>query len=170
MSFPILFLDIDGVLCCHNDGVIDRSPLEELQRVCLATGARVVLSSDWRRHAFLTEKVRASLEEIGVPMLGVTPCGPHGDPVRPLEIRAWIEKHGWRGRFAVVDDRMLLREKGGHFLRGHFVRCDPKLGLDRRSADRLLDVLKGGWWVRMANVWRKPSAPHAAAHTQVKVC
>ena len=45
----LIFLDIDGVICCNNEGVLEQSKLELLRQVVDATGAKIVLSTDWRR-------------------------------------------------------------------------------------------------------------------------
>ena len=46
----IVFLDIDGVICCNQMGRLETDKLARLQRVCKLTQSRVCLSSDWRRH------------------------------------------------------------------------------------------------------------------------
>ena len=49
----LVFLDIDGVICCNRVGELEASKLAQLQRICRETGAKVVLSTDWRRQAAL---------------------------------------------------------------------------------------------------------------------
>ena len=48
---PLIFLDIDGVICCNMNGHLEEPKLQQLRRIVEATGAKVVLSTDWRRQA-----------------------------------------------------------------------------------------------------------------------
>ena len=44
MSKKVIFLDIDGVICCNNAGKLEESKLSELKRIVQATNAKVVRS------------------------------------------------------------------------------------------------------------------------------
>eukprot|EP00965_Chrysotila_dentata_P233518 6199634-Pleurochrysis_carterae.AAC.1 len=46
---PVIFLDIDGVICCNYNGHLEEPKLAQLKRIVEETGAKVVLSTDWRR-------------------------------------------------------------------------------------------------------------------------
>lgn len=83
----IIFLDIDGVLNCKKTRsrtkngytFVDNSKLELVKKIMLVTGAKVVLSSDWRydrddkryNQDFLELKER--LETKGIYFYGFTP-------------------------------------------------------------------------------------------------
>jgi hypothetical protein len=45
----LLFLDIDGVLCCKRPGVIQQNLTQNLASIVKKTGAFIILSTDWRR-------------------------------------------------------------------------------------------------------------------------
>ena len=45
----VIFLDIDGVICCNSFGRLEENKLQLLKSVVDSTGAKVVLSTDWRR-------------------------------------------------------------------------------------------------------------------------
>ena len=47
----IIFLDIDGVICMNDMSVLERPQLGLLQTVVRATGAKVVLSTNWRLYS-----------------------------------------------------------------------------------------------------------------------
>ena len=64
----IVFLDIDGVVCCNYQTRLEKKKLERVAKLTKATGAKVVLSSDWRREPprkkeLLEAKRLAKLEE-----------------------------------------------------------------------------------------------------------
>ena len=154
---PLLFLDIDGVLCIRKAHVLEPEPMTQLQRICRVTHAEIVLSSDWRRSPLLTAQATEALADIGATVTGATPCRAIRQPLRPLEIKDWIVEHDWRSPFAVVDDRALLEECGGEFLSGRFVQCDPRFGLDRRAANQLIRLLQTSRWRTLLDRWRRVS-------------
>ena len=45
----IIFLDIDGVICCNSMGRLEDKKLRILQGAAQAAGAKIVLSTDWWR-------------------------------------------------------------------------------------------------------------------------
>ena len=45
----VLFLDMDGVLVTQRPSVAEPNLVENLKYIINTTGARIVLSSDWRR-------------------------------------------------------------------------------------------------------------------------
>ena len=70
---PLIFLDIDGVICCNRVGELEASKLAQLQRICRETGAKVVLSTDWRRQAALKRQVIQALARLDMECVGATP-------------------------------------------------------------------------------------------------
>ena len=62
---PVIFLDVDGVICLNDRGELELAKLEQLARVCMATGAGVVLSSDWRRRVDLKKRAYEALDRMG---------------------------------------------------------------------------------------------------------
>lgn len=148
----LVFLDIDGVICCNAYGRLEEGKLELLKRVCTATGAKVVLSTDWRRIPQLKAQLISTLRGCGLQCVGATPCRPNWLAVRPEEIVAWMKGYAGApnaadkppiGAWVAVDDRPLLQEQGGDELRGHFVRTKLAVGLTERLAQRMIEVLNG---------------------------
>ena len=41
----LIFLDIDGVICCNSSGQLEPAKLSELQRIVRLTSAKIVLST-----------------------------------------------------------------------------------------------------------------------------
>lgn len=167
----ILFLDFDGVL----NGLETREPpspihaglflnpvlVERVNRVCEATGAKVVLSTTWRGRArypkghamhVAFEEVVEALRLAGArfEVIGGTPDLSRPDsltrdgetielwraPERRKEIAAWIEEHKPEA-FAIVDDDR------GAAIEGHFVGCDPKRGLSEEGMREAIRILGG---------------------------
>jgi hypothetical protein len=87
----LIFLDIDGVICCNMYGRLEEPKLELLKSVCQRTGAKVVLSTDWRRVPQLKVQLISTLKAYGIATIGATPCRPNWLAVRPEEIVAWIK-------------------------------------------------------------------------------
>ena len=65
----LVFLDIDGVICCNDRQQLEGDKLQNLRRICKATGAKVVLSSDWRRQMPLKQKVQRMAKQGHLPGL-----------------------------------------------------------------------------------------------------
>jgi len=111
----VLFLDIDGVLnsaesrargTTPEDAVFDPIAVARLDRIVVATGARIVVSSAWRCMNDAEAYIDGLLRERGFHhgLLDVTP--EHCDPRRGnrgREIDAWLARHAV-GRFVIVDD------------------------------------------------------------------
>lgn len=152
MSAPVLFLDVDGVLNRNNlrigpDG-FDRELVERLEGLLTLTGAKIVLSSTWRR--FVPDLITFQwwLENAGAPsadVIGATPWlagrqHPEGVLVavpRGAEIQAWLDEHPGHDTYAVVDDSA---DAGvGHSDR--FVRTRSHIGLSPLDVLQLLALL-----------------------------
>ena len=123
----VLFLDVDGVVCCNQNGQLEPDKMQQLLRITKEASAKVCLSSNWRLYEELREHLYTKLGAMGIECIGTTPDAgeaTHGEGMRPCEIGAWIRFwHEDKGRqrvtsFVAVDDRPLLQEKGGSVLRG----------------------------------------------------
>ena len=113
----IVFLDIDGVLNSRqydahrgiNDGNVDVSRLELLKQLVERTGAKIVLTSSWRRHwnscgepnDKTGEELQAVFERYGIQLYDKTP-EINGDRVK--EIKAWLDVHPDVLNFVIIDD------------------------------------------------------------------
>jgi hypothetical protein len=122
-----IFLDIDGVICCNQFGRLEDRKLQLLRGVVQQTGAKIVLSTDWRRVPKLKSQLIATLRDYGMEVIGSTPMRAPWQPVRPQEITDWLTSYNNAAvmgngepihSFVAVDDRSLLQESGGDGLRG----------------------------------------------------
>jgi len=155
---PIVFLDIDGVICCNHTGTLEEDKLQLLRRICKKTGAQVVLSSDWRRKLPLKQKVQRALERIGVRYLGCTRVITTKSQVgswtietneRPREITKWLGNRTCP--WVAIDDRDLLSETGGSLLGGHFVHTEFVSGLTPSLAEQAIAILSADRPVQTSN-------------------
>ena len=142
----VIFLDIDGVICCNMAGRLEESKLAVLNQVCKATQAKVVLSTDWRRQAQLKRQVIAALKRLDIEVIGATPMRAMFQPIRPQEIMEWYNQNHQKfgiDKWVAIDDRDLLNEMGGPELTGHMCRTHPNTGLTKRLGDVCIEILGG---------------------------
>ena len=147
-EIKLVFLDIDGVICCNGIGRLEPDKLARIGEVCKRTDAKVVLSTDWRRDAGLKAMCTDALHQHGCTVIGATRKGPPLQPIRPKEIWGWLqsyqnEKNKRVSQWVAIDDRALLMEQGGENLKGHFVGTNFATGLTDRCMERCVQVLNG---------------------------
>lgn len=150
----IVFLDIDGVLvnlAALRAGRIDNGHcrfdakcVERLNHITDATGAAIVVSSNWRRfHGDMTDVLKRN----GVTglMVGETPDlrreRPSGIQVaveRGEEIQAWLDDHLDIRSFVILDDD---RDMGN--LLPKLIQTDPVIGLTDANARKTITLLTG---------------------------
>lgn len=160
----ILFLDIDGVLNSHDFcpkamcGPIHRDKVDHLNRILVATDAKVVLSSAWRYIAHRGEANLAGLDWLlrshglhAGRLIGFTredtlmQRSPTWDGSTPWpvanergeQILDWLRFHP-AGRIAVLDDLDLGITAVGLPL----VQTNGSVGLTGSDADRVIELLK----------------------------
>ena len=123
MERPVIFLDVDGVLCTPLSFYLNRLlrlPMERqrfdpvalwwLRRLVKRTGAMLVLSSSWRDGLYYDDPwCRAILENLydrlsrnGTPLADATPFLEGCE--KGAEIMAWLAEHP-HGRYIALDDR-----------------------------------------------------------------
>ena len=142
----LLFLDLDGVICCNYHGELEADKLALVGKIVEETGCRVVLSTDWRRQPHLRTRAEETLSGYGVTCIGATPQYPMYARVRPKEILAWMaEYNGPIAAWCALDDRDLVLEEGGApaFI-NHFVLTEFATGLTEPLAQRVIDRIGRG--------------------------
>lgn len=147
----ILFLDIDGVANCErfrraafteaialvkglaDERLIDPERVARLNAIVEATGAEVVISSDWRLehpHPLMAEM----LARRGFTGTVIGETERKLSSTRAIEIRWWVQKHK-PDRYVALDDIPL-----GNHLGRHFVHV--KDGLEDRHVELAIEVLR----------------------------
>lgn len=106
-GLKVIFLDVDGVLNCYKTvekfGVfrgIEQSKVELVRRLVKETGAKIVVSSTWRKtqdhHCELLRQLN-----LGRDVIGATPVTNFS---RHEEIKLWLSKHPEVKGVVVLDD------------------------------------------------------------------
>lgn len=166
----VVFLDFDGTMNgletheppspIHKGIFLNPVLVERVNRICEATGAKVVLSTKWRdredRYPKGHEKyvsfegVITALQLVGArfEVVGKTPNLTRSDTItrdgdttvlerhrpRHMEIAAWVAEHKPEA-FVILDDDRRAE------IAGHFVWCDPKRGLSEEGAREAIRIL-----------------------------
>src|SRR6202007_2799386 len=110
----VLFLDVDGVLNCSTTiGVTgDADKCELVRKIITETGAKIVVSSTWRknrelmRHLFrnLGRKMRDEMEGCTPVLDSRRPSGIWQATTRGEEIMAFVAKSPHIKKFVILDD------------------------------------------------------------------
>ncbi len=166
----VIFLDMDGVLnndtflddACRREphvmpmnrwpgGHIDPTNVLELDRLVVATGARLVLSSAWRGHIELVE-LHTLLADRGysgrdfysqTPRLYNENMSDHTHIIRGREIQAWLDQP----HPLSIESYVVLDDMGPHEFSNlppaRLVQTDPLVGLTAANVKRAIRVLNG---------------------------
>lgn len=133
----VIFLDVDGVLNTLftrvrlDNGVVfvEDKFLLFLKEMCDKTGAKIVLTSSWRKGWFDLDKgksntndaldfiaLRDKLLEFGIELFDKTPC--ILDSQRGLEIKQWFEDNNnlCVESFVILDDMAIVRPFNRFFM------------------------------------------------------
>jgi hypothetical protein len=123
----VIFLDIDGVLNCSVEktrdvvtdpdrygSTINEALMSRLNRLIKETGAKVVISSTWRK-LYTQEEITKLFDVVGFEgeIIGMTGSSSHG--FRGLEIREWSGGKGLENYIILDDDSDMLLWQASHF-------------------------------------------------------
>lgn len=147
-SEKIIFLDVDGVLNCEKTQRVTRNgylfvsgrKIKLLQKIVKETGAKIILSSDWRYNRDDPElngdflQLRDELNRYGIQISGYTPY--ISWPNRGREIDLWLKDNQEIKNFVILDDS---NEVKGHADR--FVHTTMKYGLTKDLAESAIKIL-----------------------------
>ena len=139
----IIFLDIDGVLNCKDTvqrqtrypSIIGIDPYKAilLDRIVLATGAKIVISSSWRHWPDSMTEIRRAVDPEHI--IDVTPSL-QSTRVRGFEIKKWLTEHSVTKYAILDDDSDMLAEQWSHFFKTTWER-----GLTEEIAQQVIDHL-----------------------------
>lgn len=138
-QFPIIFLDIDGVMRPKGvyDAKVDNQCAGHLKALCRVVDARIVISSTWR-WVWTMEEFNAIFEGR---VIGITPDVLPADSTghdRMDEIRAWMRRNGEPDQWIALDDDHLGFPPGAN--RVHFT--NSACGLTRQDALAIISALR----------------------------
>jgi hypothetical protein len=151
----VLFLDVDGVLnyrAIFGQGTpspVCPTAFRRVREVVQATGAKIGLSSTWRRGTRGADRHLDKLERIGLfelthddwrtpydlPARGDGPLADY--PSRGDEIADWLSRHPEVAAYAIVDDDSDMLEEQRQF----FVQTTFEDGMLDRHRDALIAIL-----------------------------
>lgn len=152
----IIFLDCDGVINSVQweavrkdmppasviDDAIDPRCLERIVSICTETGAKIVLSSDWRIN---WPFARTRLEHAGIPeglIIDRTPVlnvisGMHHYS-RGEEVKAWLNAHDDVYDYIIIDDREdFLTDQ----IKLHLVHTNNWVGITKKDRQAAIEML-----------------------------
>lgn len=160
----LIFLDVDGVLNSQKyfskikgDMSVDQTrrffdpeAVKNLNDITDKTGAKIVISSTWRKTRTL-EELQELFKEVGITgeVIGKTPQlyfkGPNGGSrsvPRGVEIKEWLEQNGikphlFRSYVIIDDDSDMLYNQ-----RMNFFNTDWDFGLGPSMAYRIINYFK----------------------------
>ncbi len=152
-KIKVIFLDVDGVL--NNSKTTRRTTsgytfvgsrhLKNLKRIIIETGAKVVLSSDWRynrddpRYNSDYLELRDELSCYGIKIYGFTPELPSAH--RGTEIDEWLKAHAEVSNFVILDDRTDIEPNTDHWVQTVMSR-----GLGAEETNIAINILMKGWF------------------------
>lgn len=137
----VIFLDFDGVI---NTRGWDRAALDNVSNLVKLTGARIVVTSQWR-HSHDLGDLRQLLNGLGVAgacHAEQTPILPEDPeslfPNRHEEIEAWLKEHPEVTEYVVLDDLDYL--DWATKLGPHVVVCKYDVGFDDRALKKAYSI------------------------------
>ncbi len=153
-SHPIIFLDIDGVLCTQNiwkpevmaeDGYseFNQGCVENLNKLIKQTNAEVILTST-RRINKTVEEFQAIMQRRGFNGQVAGKINDNTDlsaVTRSDEIKEWLAKNGVPAKFVILDDDARIAEIDSQYIQ-HWVRTTYHRGFDEEALERALRILK----------------------------
>jgi len=144
---PIIFLDFDGVIRVEggNDGgwampSIDFQPdrMKMISRICEKTGAKIVISSDWRSDGF--DKISRLISPYLSPHI-------HEDwateirGYRWAEIERWLSNHPEVTKYAILDDMAVHFDGCPKAMADRLVLCTNRFGFVLQLASRVMELI-----------------------------
>lgn len=156
----IIFLDIDGVLNYTQWYVSDRNPgnlhgeegdidplcAEKINKICRETGAKIVISSDWRLSwPYCIDRIENGGVEKGL-IIDKTPEHMWVEHItqdfldyksRGSEIDDWLSQHPECDRYVILDDRKDFTEEQ----QPNFIHVNSMRGLDDDDVNFAIQIL-----------------------------
>jgi hypothetical protein len=152
----VIFLDFDGVITTlKSNWTIDDKKVELVKEICDITGAKIVISSSWRRYTLedtieditKQETVRGHkpfpypdlIVDVTSRMYGFKyenkePCY---NVCRGVEIDRWLWEHKDVTNYVILDDDsdMLLSQKE------HFIKTHALNGISKKDVEKAIKIL-----------------------------
>ena len=145
----VIFMDVDGVLnytkwyyddrnpgnLYGQEGDIDPECVRRIVNICEKTGAKIVLSSDWR----VNKSAIGRLERAGFPAGLIFSQTPELlDYSRGREIDMWLNEHPDTYDYVIIDDREDFSDEQKRL---HYIHVDPYIGFTDKNMKDAICIL-----------------------------
>lgn len=139
----VIFLDFDGVITTlESRWNIDSEKCKLVKRICDETGAKIVISSSWRKSNLEYTMKQFSKESFLLydyvidvtKRLSISGSASITIP-RGVEILEYIESHDSITNYVILDDDMLLWQ------RNHFVHTSTHEGINEKNVEQAIKIL-----------------------------
>lgn len=152
----VIFLDFDGVITTlKSNWTIDNEKVELVKQICDATGAKIVISSSWRRYtledtieAITKQEIVRGNKPFSYPDLIIDVTSrmygfkygnkeTHYGICRGVEIDRWLWEHQDVTNYVILDDDsdMLLCQKG------NFIKTNAYTGICKKDVEKAIKIL-----------------------------
>jgi len=134
----IVFLDVDGVLHPYHarpNQLFRKDCMMRLKKIIQESGAKIVLSTSWRRTAKGRSEVNAQLQRYGIPTAIDHTRIRHNEYLRNEEVTHWIRQHPSTTHWIAIDDLPMPQ------LGEHYIRTMPDRGITDVTVGQALRVL-----------------------------
>ena len=125
------------------EGDLDPFCIERVNTICRNSGAKIVVSSDWRISSGWQNRLeRAGLENI-IDKTPITVFGQFGKTyhfTRGEEIDMWLQYHPGVSNYVIIDDRQDMMD----YQLDHFVKVNSYRGLTDENVEQALNILSNG--------------------------
>ena len=143
----VVFSDIDQVVrvAQNDDGTNEQfipQLVRNLARLLTVSGAKLVISSDWR-FKMSPEEVLSHMSEISPEKLHLHQL-PDWIKQRRFAIQWWIDRHPGVTEWVVLDDRASLFDNAPPRIIEHVILCNGRVGLTGERVAAALRVLGVG--------------------------
>ena len=157
----ILFLDFDGVCNSYSEGSYvthkddDYGPsntiCERIRKICGATGAKIIISSNWRRYPsdgrwfsgrnYYRNPLPKLYGELGDLVIGTLTPERHVTKAEALCL--WFEDNSELDKWVIVDDdsREHLGTTSDFGIRSHYIQTDPEFGITEEISREIINRL-----------------------------
>lgn len=160
----VIFLDVDGVLNCAtsksfciDDGGrvikgVDSDKVKRLAKIIEATGAQIVLSSDWKHgwSKYYTSRKPSHAKYLDnhlykkgkLTIKDKTPSTHNGSWFRGEEILAYLRLHQDVENYVILDDTF-FEDFSAKEINEHLVLTDYMVGLTDADVEKAIRILRG---------------------------
>lgn len=148
MTRTFIFLDIDGV--CNNtmnETYFDSFNMANVKDLVEYYGAKVVLSSDWRRNPKNLAVARSELLAIGIKIFDTTPI--MSFVFRNQEIKQWLEENADVWDQAIILDDMTDELVDPKLPNAYFFLIDYHFGLTEEDCDKIKSIVRNSQQTRI---------------------